>query len=134
MPSKQQALRRQVLVGSVAGLGLLLGVWFLGCGRLPQMGADPEVFKAVDALFTAVTSRDEKQLAECEQRLLTLIDAGKVPPAASGHLGKVIGTARAGGWESAAQTLYAFMRAQRREGADDQRSPKKPPGHGVPWN
>jgi hypothetical protein len=96
------------------------------------MGADPEVFKTVDALFTAVTSRDEKRLAECEQRLFALIDAGKVPPAASAYLGQVIGTARAGRWESATQTLYDFMRAQRREGREDNPSTNKETGRRHP--
>src|SRR5258708_4692667 len=39
-----------------------------GCGRPPQMGADKDVFATVDALFTAITAHDEKQLSQCEQR------------------------------------------------------------------
>jgi hypothetical protein len=87
------------------------------------MGADEEVSKAVDALFTALTARDEKLLAGCEQRLLTLKDAGKLPLEAAAYLDNVIRKARSGRWESAAQSLYDFMRAQRREGAHER--PKK---------
>jgi hypothetical protein len=81
------------------------------------MGADEEVARTVDALFTAVTARDEKLLAAGEGRLLTLKDSGKLPLAAFAYLDPIIRKARAGRWESAAHALYDFMRAQRREGA-----------------
>jgi hypothetical protein len=80
------------------------------------MGADEEVSRAVDALFTAVTARDEKRLTQCERRLQALQEAGKLPGAAAGYLDRFIRTARAGGWEPAARSLYDFIRAQRREG------------------
>jgi hypothetical protein len=80
------------------------------------MGANEDVSRAVDALFTAVTARDEKRLAECERRLRALQEAGKLPGAAAGYLDRLIRTARTGGWEAAARSLYNFMRAQRREG------------------
>jgi len=83
------------------------------------MGADEEVSKAVDALFTAVTARDEKLLADCERRLLALDDAGKLPREAGAYLDNISRKARAGRWESAAQTLYDFMRAQRRDATRD---------------
>jgi hypothetical protein len=81
------------------------------------MGADEEVFTAVDALFTAVTARDERLLGQCEQRLHTNRDAGKLPTEASNYLDGVIRRAKAGAWESAAERLYDFMTAQRRDGA-----------------
>jgi hypothetical protein len=83
----------------------------------PQIGPDEAVFHSVDALFTAVTARDAKRLADCERRLTGYRDAGKLPPAAADVLDGVIRTARAGRWESAAETLYAFIQGQRREGA-----------------
>ncbi len=95
---------------AVLALGGLLYWWW---SRPPQLGADEEVVRAVDALFTAVTARDEKRLAECERRLRAFRAAGKLPGAAAGYLDGIITTARAGGWESAARTLYDFMRAQR---------------------
>jgi hypothetical protein len=97
--------------------------WFVWRGRPPQMAADEEVFKTVDALFTAVTARDEKLLGQCEQRLQALRDAGKLPGDASDYLGGVIRKARDGRWQSAAEKLYGFMKAQRREGTRDH--PKK---------
>jgi hypothetical protein len=89
------------------------------------MGPDEEVFKSVDALFTAVAARDDQLLGACERRLHALADAGKLPADAAAYLDDVVATARAGRWELAARTLYDFMRAQRREGAVQQRAPNK---------
>ncbi|HZT79808.1 MAG TPA: hypothetical protein VFA26_06290 [Gemmataceae bacterium] len=114
-------MRRPIILGIslAAGLAALVGGAFLLWGRPPQMGADEEVFTAVDALFTAVTARDEKLLADCEQRLHALKAAGKLPTEASDYLDGVIKKARAGRWESAAEKLCTFMQAQRREGPRD---------------
>jgi hypothetical protein len=70
--------------------------------------------RTVDALFTAVTARDEKLLAQCEQRLHAYRDAGKLPQSAARHLDGVIATARAGSWRPAAERLYSFIQRQRR--------------------
>jgi len=85
--------------------------------RPPQMGADSQVFRTVDALFTAVTARDENLVAQCEQRLHVCRNDGKLPPKAAAFLDEVIAKARAGHWESAAQSLYDFMLTQRRDSA-----------------
>ena len=98
-----------VVLGAVA---CMAAFW----GRPPQMGADEEVFTTVDALFTAVTARDERLVAQCEARLRLARDEGKLPPDAAAHLDGVIARARAGRWESAATRLYDFMKAQKREG------------------
>jgi hypothetical protein len=107
--------RIAVVVGAVIALGAVACVaafW----GRPPQMGADEEVFTTVDALFTAVTARDERLVTQCEARLRAARDEGKLPPDAAAHLDGVIARARAGRWESAADRLYDFMKAQKREG------------------
>ena len=93
------------------------------------MGPDEDVFKTVDALFTAVTARDEKLLARSEQRLRASREAGKLPADASDYLDGIVQTARAGRWEAAAERLYGFMKAQRREGAHD---PARKKGKGRP--
>jgi hypothetical protein len=85
------------------------------------MGTDEEAFKTVDALFTAITARDRDLLARCESRLDAARNAGRLPPEAADHLAGIIKEARAGRWESAAQRLYDFMKAQRRDG------PRNPP-------
>ena len=102
-------------IGILTIAGLVLLVFSLR--PPPQMGPDDDVFKTVDALFTAVTARDEKLLGECEQRLHAYKDAGKLPSKSSAVLDDIIRRARAGRWETAAERLYEFMRAQKREGA-----------------
>lgn len=85
--------------------------------RPPQMGASEDVFNTVDALYTAVRSRDERQLAQCEQRLTGYRETGALPADAAERLDGIIRKARGGSWESAAERLYEFMLAQRRDGA-----------------
>src|SRR5437868_7295529 len=109
--------RRIALTAGFAGTAVLLGVcWWAWWDRPPQMGSDKEVFKTVDALFTALTARDEKLLADCEQRLRALRDGGNLPEAAGTYLEGIIHTARASTWQTAAVRLYEFMPAQRRQG------------------
>jgi len=109
--------RAAPVVTGAAALAALVWLFMWWSSRPPQIGANEEVSEAVDALFTAVTARDEKLLADCEQRLLALKDAGKLPPQAATYLDSIIRKARAGRWESSAKSLYEFVRAQRRDEA-----------------
>ena len=86
-----------------------------GCGGQPQLGGGDEAFGAVDALFTAVTSRRPPLLDDSERQLKRLRDAGKLPAAAAERLDAIISEARAGRWEASARSLTDFIRAQRRE-------------------
>jgi len=108
------AKRRTTRGTPCAAAGLLIVL--VGCGRPPQLGADDDVFKTVDALFTAVTARDEKLLDDCGQRLRSFQEAGRLPADASEYLDAIIEQARDGRWEPAAEKLYHFMKAQRRQG------------------
>jgi hypothetical protein len=103
---------------AILGVLVLVGaarLW-LGFRSQPQLPPSDEVFKSVDALFTAVTSRDESRLTACERRLEKYHRAAKLPDPAWKRLKGVIATARGGQWESAAHRLYDFMQGQRREG------------------
>jgi hypothetical protein len=93
--------------------------------RPPQIDADEAVFNTVDALFTALTAHDEKRLGQCEQRLHVYRDTKKLPDDASDFLDGVIRRAREGRWQSAAESLYDFVQAQQREGADAYQSKRK---------
>jgi hypothetical protein len=106
----QRLLIGLVLFGTVAAVAGSCFWWT----RPPQMGADAEVFRTVDALYTAVTARDEKLLQQCERRLGRLREAGKLPREAADYLDAIIATARQGRWQPAAERLYDFMIAQRR--------------------
>src|SRR5439155_8771617 len=89
-------------------------IWWLT--KPPQLGGDPDVVRTVDALFTAVTARDEKLLTGCEQRLRASKEAGKLGTEPFDYLDGIIRKARTGRWQSAAEKLYDFMKVQRRDG------------------
>jgi hypothetical protein len=80
----------------------------------PQLGHDEEVFQTVDALFTALTSRDPQRLGDCEQRLQFQRETGRLPARAARSLDGVIAQARRGEWQPAAERLYRFMHGQQR--------------------
>ena len=107
--------RRAALAGAaLAGVSLVcLFIW--RWTRPPQMGKDEDVTKAIDALFTAVTARDEKRMGQCEHRLHAYRDTGKLPTDASNYIDGIIQMAREERWEAAAERLYNFVRSQRRE-------------------
>jgi len=107
---------KYLMIGAVAAVAIVAVIGFCYFRTPPQMGADAEVFRTVDALYTAVTARDEKLLAQCETRLKSLKQGGKLPDGASSYLDGVIATARQGQWRPAAERLYDFMKAQRRDG------------------
>src|SRR5579871_4234946 len=98
------AARRATVACSGVGLciAVLLWIWL---GRAPQIGGDKDAIKAVDALFTAVASRNESWLRECEERLHALRDADRLPRSASDYLDGIIGMARTGDWRRAAKEL-----------------------------
>jgi hypothetical protein len=109
-----QTRKRLARAAAIAGAAVIV-YWLFWWGRPPQMGGDKEAAKAVDALFTAVTARDAKLLGECEQRLRAHRAGGNLAPAASAYLDEIVSEARRGQWQSAAERLFEFMKAQRRE-------------------
>jgi hypothetical protein len=119
--------RTWVLAISLAAVGAaVVAIAVLLLSRPPQMGPDEDVFTTVDALYTAVRARDERLLADCETRLTAYRRAGKLPADAADHLDGVIAKARGGAWQPAAERLYDFMMAQRREGPrDHHKQPKE---------
>ena len=100
----------------VVGL-LVVGVVLvaLGLRRPLQMGADDRAFRTVDALYTAVRSKNLDRLGECDRRLREHRDSGRLPAAAADYLDGIVRDARAERWQAAAERLYDFMIAQRRE-------------------
>jgi hypothetical protein len=95
-------------MSAVSTLVLVLSL-FVGCGRAPSMGLDKETFVTVDALFSAVCLKDEKQLDRNAGTLNKLHDDGRLPEAAHKALAAIISEAKSGGWEDAAETLREFM-------------------------
>jgi hypothetical protein len=117
VPDEKIATTKRAILAAAAGGLVLLVCWFVWWAKPPQIGADKEAIQAVDALFTAFTSRNTTRLAQCEERLHALRDAGELPPNAADYLDGLIKTARGGNWRGAAQKLFDFMKGQRREGA-----------------
>jgi hypothetical protein len=101
------------------GRGLLVLVItivpLLGCGGVAQIGDDDDSLAAVDALYTAVTSRRAELLEKSTARLDTLHSAGKLPDGAFDSLQMISTRAKQGEWERAARDLHRFIKAQRRQ-------------------
>jgi hypothetical protein len=85
-----------------------------GCGGPAQIGADRDTFKAVDALYTAVSLHDPALLDRCAADLRKLQDSGKLPEDALRSLDGMIAEARTGQWEASQERLARFMEGQRR--------------------
>lgn len=101
----------------LAGAMVLFGGYYAWSkwDRTPQIGTDEAVFNTVDALFTAVTTKDTKRLEQCASRLAEYRRAGRLPEASAELLDSIIAEARKGGWKPAAERLYDVMLSQRRE-------------------
>jgi hypothetical protein len=102
--------RRTILIVAFG----LLPLAQAGCGGAPQLGGDRDTFKAVDALYTAVSLRDASLLDQSAATLQGLRASGKLPEAASRALDGIVADARSGKWEPAFDRLSTFMQAQRR--------------------
>jgi hypothetical protein len=120
--------RNRIAITIFGSLAILAAVvLYFGLRPPPQMGASEETFKTVDALYTAIRNEDEARLADCEARLLSANEAGKLPDPAWKTLNAIIAKARSGKWRPAAESLYEFIRGQKRESASEpeQATPKK---------
>jgi hypothetical protein len=105
---------RKIAVGAAGGLATIVlaaAIWT----RLPppQMETDEQVFKTVDALFTALNAKDRARLEECERRLKAYHDEGKTSDAVASRLDSIVKQAEDGQWKPAAKKLYAFILGQR---------------------
>ena len=84
-----------------------------GC-RPPQVLGDPECFKTVDALWTAVTARSPKLVEQVQGDLQRLHTEGKLSEPGLAALAVICERAAGGEWEPAARELKSFIRGQRR--------------------
>ncbi|MCE9528167.1 MAG: hypothetical protein K8R36_19165 [Planctomycetales bacterium] len=90
-------------------------LFILGCGGAAQIGGDDETLAAVDALYTAVTSRRTELLEKSTARIDALHSEGKLPNDAYDSLQAITTRAKKGEWERSARDLYRFIQAQRRQ-------------------
>lgn len=100
-----------------AGLLVLLVLTLLaaGCRPTPQLGT-PESLGAADALWTAITAKDDQLVNKSAERIDQLHNAGKLADDAYQSLQQIIATARKGEWDSARGALKTFVRGQRPAG------------------
>jgi hypothetical protein len=99
-----------------AGIAALAVAGWMIWNNLPPAQldlGDEQVFNTVDALFTALTSRDEKRLSDCERRIRAFNDDGKISESVDASLTAIIQQAEDGQWEPASKKLYDFMLGQR---------------------
>jgi hypothetical protein len=92
----------------------LLALAVSGCWSPPPSGGDEKSFKAVDALYTAVSLREVKLVDQCQATLNELHESGTLGADVSKALGSIIDEAKGGAWEDAQTRLASFMEGQRR--------------------
>ena len=85
-----------------------------GCGRPPQVVDDEDCFSAVEALWTAVTSKRTDLLEQSATELDRLHSAGKLSEDGHEALDEIIQSARDEEWMPAAKSLRTFMLGQRK--------------------
>lgn len=97
-------------------LGVLaLGFWCYSLwNSTPQMGPDPVLFKAVDALYSAVRNKDLPRINACEKQLALSRENGTLPGPSFQVLMDIIRKTREDQWQSASESLYYYMLAQHR--------------------
>ena len=95
-------------------IGWLLLLSLSGCGRPPQVIDNEECFGAVEALWTAVTSKRTDLLEQTATELERLRAAGSLSEAGHRALTAIIRDARSKEWTKSATNLKQFMQGQRR--------------------
>lgn len=106
-----RAMMVRRITRAASGVGLVL-VLVAGCTGTPQLEGD-ESLGAADALWTAVTAKDDKLLDASESRIVELHRTTKMSDDVYEVLVGVISTARDGDWSGARGTLKDFVRGQR---------------------
>lgn len=110
--TRMNVIHRRTFCGYVAS-GLVVSL-LGGCSRVPQVLTDEAVFKELDALYTAVTSKRRDLLQQCQQRIGKLHTEKRLSDAGLAEIEAIIQLTEDNDWTDAAQRLYDFMRAQRK--------------------
>lgn len=85
-----------------------------GCSSPPQVVNDEECFAAVEALWTAITTKRSDLLEQTADELHRLQLDGKLSEEGHEALNEIIQTARHQEWMPAAKSLKTFMLGQRK--------------------
>ena len=99
----------------LSGIMLAVTSWLIqGCNSPPQVVDDPECFKAVDALWTAVNAKRTDLLEQSSAELAQLQAKSQLSKAGFDSLNGIVNRARSGEWSEASRSLKDFMLGQRR--------------------
>jgi hypothetical protein len=83
-----------------------------GCSQAPQLSG-PDNLAAADALWTAITAKENGLLESSAAEIEELHAAQKMPEEVYAALSGVIATARHGDWSHARGTLKTLIKGQR---------------------
>lgn len=95
-------------------IGWLLLLSLAGCSGPPQVVDDAECFQAVEALWTAVTTKRTDLLEQSATEVERLHSSGSLSDAGHRALTAIIRDARSKEWTKSATNLKHFMQGQRR--------------------
>ena len=98
------------IIGPIVSLGLIWLVMFWTA--VPKLQASDDALKTVDALFTAINSRNTKRMSECKTKLESYTREGGLSHGAMTVLAQCCEQAEAGDWEKAAKRLYDVIDKQ----------------------
>lgn len=94
---------------TAVGLKSVLAIVLLsGCSRIELPHEESRL--AIDALYTAVTSRRADLVDSCERQIHELESVGKLPSATARDLERIIAQARSQQWQPAAEKLDTLIR------------------------
>ena len=112
-PSSHVKINQKLFYVFLTGLVVCVLVWgWTAWTGVPKFNASDEALKTIDALFTAINSRDEKRIATCKAQLEKHTQKGKLSPPAMLELKKCCEQATSGSWEEAAHRLYRIIEKQ----------------------
>lgn len=126
MTTNPPALRFDRVLLLVLATALLLST--AGCYRPPQVA--PVNLELISALRTAISTRNQQRLSECEREIQQRHAAGQLSAAERAAFDDLIALARNNDWETAESRVLRFQQRQRptQEQIDALPKPKPKPG------
>lgn len=110
--NSSDVLHRRSFWGAVIAIGVVLAWGWMSWNAVPNFKANDDALKTIDALFTAINSRDAIRVAMCQESLTKHASSGQLNPAAMTELSNCCDQARLGGWENAARRLCRMIETQ----------------------
>lgn len=112
MPNRNDGLHRRYLWCVAIAIAVVFAWGWISWNAVPAFKANGDALKTIDALFTAINSRDAKRVASCRESLSKHASSGQLNPAAMAELSNCCEQASSGAWENAARRLYRMIEKQ----------------------